>query len=188
MLLRTKLISTVAVLGVLAAALTAVVHSSFTATAKNEGNTFETGSIALSDNDSEKVLFDLDGLEPASAPARKCVRVAYGSTGALKSTVRLFGTTTGALADHLRVKVTRGSFSGTAPTENGCSGFAASSVLFNGSLTAYPDRWEDGIRDPDATWEAGDAAVYEIEVSLADTDEAQGKSATHAFAFEARTA
>ena len=188
MSVRTKLLSTIAVLAVLAAAVSAVVHSSFTATARNDGNTFETGSVALSDNDSEKVLFDLDGLEPASPPARKCVRVAYGSTGGLKSSVRLFGTTSGALAEHLRVKVTRGSFSGAAPDGNGCTGFTAGGVLFDDSLAAYPDRWDDGIRDPDASWEAGDAAVYEIAVSLADTDDAQSKSASHAFTFEARTA
>ena len=190
MSLRTKLLSSAAVVGLLAAALTAIVHSSFTATALNENNTFETGSISLTDNDSDRVLFDLDGLEPATAPARKCVRVAYGSTGALRSSVRLFGATSGALAEHQKLKVTRGSFGGAAPAENGCSGFTASAggVLFDDTLAAYPDRWEDGIADPDAAWDAGDSAVYELEVSMADTDAAQGKSATHAFTFEARTA
>ena len=57
----------------------------------------------------------------------------------------------------------------------------------DGTLAGYPDSWQDGIVDPDPSWEAGDAAVYQLEISLADSDDAQGKSASQAFAFEART-
>src|SRR5262245_35312701 len=103
MSVRTKLLASFAVLALLISSVAAVVHSSFTATAKNEGNSFQTGSISLTDNDSEQVLFDAHGLEPASAPIAKCVKVSYGSDGALKSSVRLFGTTSGALADNLEL-------------------------------------------------------------------------------------
>ena len=187
MSLRSKILATVSVLALLAAAISGVVHSSFTAKAMNEGNSFETGSISLTDSDSEQVLFDLDGLEPATPPAKRCVKVSYGSTGGLRSSVRLFGATSGALAEHLRLKVHRGTFDAAKPAGNGCDGFNRSATLFDGSLAAYPDRWEDGIVDPDSSWEVGESAVYQVEVSLADTDDAQGKSASHAFAFEART-
>lgn len=187
---RTKLVATAAVLGLLATALATVVHSSFTATAKSEGSSFKTGSISLADNDGERVLFDLAGLEPASGVQRRCVTVAYGSTGSLRSTVRLFGASRGALAEHLTLRVTRGSFDGGAPAGNGCTGFApdAGAPLYEGSLDGYPDSWESGIVDPDPAWQDGDAAVYRFEVSVDDTDDAQGKSADHEFAFEARTA
>ena len=189
MTVRTKLLATAAVLALLVAAIGAVVHSSFTATAKNEGNSFETGSISLTDNDNEQVLFDAAGLEPSSAPQRKCVEVTYGSSGALKSGVRLFGATSGGLAPHLNLKVTRGSFP-TGAASISCDGFKAdaSGVLFDDSLSAYPDSWADGIADPRAEWRAGDKAAYQLEVSLDDTDDAQGKSASQGFAFEARTA
>ena len=188
MSLRTRLLATAAVLGLLAAAVAAVVHSSFTATAGNDGNSFESGSISLTDDDSAKVLFDVDGLEPGTPPVKRCLTVTYGSTGGLESTVRLFGETEGALASHLKLRVSRGAFSGAAPGGNGCAGFSGTDTLFDDTLAAYPDGWADGIVDPDASWRAGDSAVYQLEVSLADTDEAQGKSANHAFAFEARTA
>ena len=81
--------------------------------------------ISLTDNDSEQVLFDVAGLEPASGVQSRCVKVSYGSSGALRSTVRLYGTTTGALSEHLRLRVTRGSFPGAAPAGNGCDGFTA---------------------------------------------------------------
>lgn len=186
MSLRTKALATVAVLGLLATAVAAVVHSSFTATAGSSSNSFESGSISLSDDDSEKVLFKVEGLEPASPPTSRCLKVTYGSTGGLESRVRLFGETSGALADHLKLRVSRGSFEGSAPAGNGCSGFVASDALFDGTLAEYPDSWSAGIVDPD-TWSAGDAAVYRFEVSLADSDAAQGKSASQSFAFEART-
>lgn len=196
MSVRSKLLVSAAVVGLLAAAVAAVVHSSFTSTARNTGNTFEAGSIALADDDAEQVLFDLHGLKPGTPIAPKCLTVSFASTGSLTSAVRLYGATTGALADDLDVTLTRGSFPDGKPAGNACTGFAADSadhagkgagVLFAGTLDAYPDSWAAGIADPRTTWHAGDAASYRIDVALADTDEAQGATATHAFAFEART-
>lgn len=188
MSLRTKLLATVAVLGCLAAAVAAVVHSSFTATARSDGSEFRAGSISLTGDDSGRVLFDLDGLEPGRAPERRCVTVSYGATGDLASTVRLYGATSGALAEHLRLKVLRGRFDGPAPSDGRCTGLSAeTTTLFDGTLAAYPDSWASGIVDPNPAWRAGDRQTYAFEVSLADTDAAQGKAATQAFAFEART-
>ncbi len=188
MSLRMKLLATVAVLGCLAAAVTAVVHSSFTATARGDGNQFRAGSISLTDDDSGRVLFDLDALEPGSPPERRCVAVSYDSTGDLASTVRLYGETAGPLAEHLRLRVVRGHFDGPPPGDGRCTGLSAETMtLFDDTLAAYPDSWASGIVDPNPAWQIGDRAAYAFEVSLADTDAAQGKSATQAFVFEART-
>jgi hypothetical protein len=193
---RSKLVATAAVLGVLATALATVVHSAFTSTARNDGNTFQAGSISLTDDDQAKVLWDVSGLRPSSELDPKCVTVSYGSSGGLASAVRLYGETSGALAEHLRLKVTRGSFGGEAPAAGACTGFGADAtdfagkgagVLYDGTLAGYPQRWDDGVADPRAAWSAGDRATYRLEVSLTDTDDAQGKSASHAFAFEARS-
>jgi hypothetical protein len=193
---RTKLATSVTVVGVLAVAVASLVHSSFSSAAKNDGNSFQSGSISLTDNDAEKAVFDLTGLEPATPPQKRCLTVSYGSSGDLRSSVRLFGTTGGELAEHLRLRVVRGAFSGAAPGGNACTGFTADTtdyrgegagVLFDGTLAAYPDSWTDGIADP-RSWRAGDSAAYLLEVSIADTDDAQGKSASQQFAFEARTA
>jgi hypothetical protein len=86
---RSKLVATAAVLGLLAASLTAVVHSSFSSTARNDGNTFQAGSIELADDDREQVLWDLQGLQPSTKIDRRCVTLTYGSTGGLRSAVRL---------------------------------------------------------------------------------------------------
>lgn len=184
---RSKLLASVALVGLLLGAVGSVVQSAFTSTVSNPGNTFEAGSIALSGSaDRESALFDLDGLKPGDGASR-CITVSYGSTGGLASTVRLYGATTGALAPHLNVRVTRGSFAGAAPAGSGCGGFVASGALFEGPLSDYPDGYAAGLVDPEE-WNDGDSAVYRVDVELADSDDAQGAAATHEFVFEARTA
>ena len=185
---RSKLLASVALVGLLLAAVGAVVQSAFTSTVRNSGNTFEAGSISLTGSvDRASAFFDLDGLKPG-AGASRCIKVSYGSSGGLASTVRLFGVTSGALAQHLKLKVTRGTFPGAPPAGGACTGFtpAAGAALFDGTLAGYPDSYEAGLVDPDTAWADGESAVYRIDVELADADAAQGGTAAHEFVFEAR--
>ena len=187
---RTKLLASVALVGLLLAAVGAVVQSAFTSTVTNSGNTFEAGSIALTGSvDRGSALFDLEGLKPGSTASR-CIAVSYGSSGGLASTVRLYGATTGALAPHLNVKVVRGAFAGAAPAGGACTGFVAGggAALFDGALSDYPDDYAGGVHDSDASWTDGESAVYRVDVELADSDDAQGAAASHEFVFEARNA
>lgn len=185
---RTKLLASVALVGLLLAAVGAVVQSAFTSTVTNSGNTFEAGSIELTGSvDRGSALFDLDGLKPGSTASR-CVKVSYGSSGGLASTVRLYGTTSGALAPHLKLKVTRGSFPGAPPAGGACTGFVpgGGAALFDGTLAAFPGDYAGGVPDSDSSWTDGESAVYRIDVELADDDDAQGAAATHELVFEAR--
>lgn len=184
---RSKLLASVALVGLLLAAVGAVVQSAFTSTVSSSGNTFDAGSIELTGSvDRGSALFDLDGLKPGSGASR-CVKVTYGSSGGLASTVRLYGATTGALAPHLDVRVTRGSFPGAPPAGGACTGFVgAGDALFDAPLSEYPDDYAGGLPDPDSAWTDGESAVYRIDVELADSDDAQGASASHEFIFEAR--
>jgi hypothetical protein len=187
---RSKLLASVALVGLLLAAVGAVVQSAFTSTVANSGNTFEAGSIELTGSvDRASALFDLDGMKPGASTSR-CIEVSYGSSGGLASSVRLYGATTGALAQHLRVKVVRGTFPGAPPAGGACTGFTAGAgpALFDGALSAYPGDYASGLADPDTSWTDGESAVYRIDVEVADTDDAQGASATHEFVFEARNA
>ena len=187
---RSRLLASLALVGLLLAAVGAVVQSAFTSTVSNSGNTFEAGWIDLTGNvDRGSALFDLQGLKPGTTTTR-CMGVAYAAADGLASTVRLYGATTGALAPHLNVKVVRGTFPPGPPPPGGtCTGFtpAAGAPLFAGPLSDYPDRYADGLVDPDAAWTNGEYAVYRVDVELADTDAAQALTATHEFVFEART-
>ena len=187
--IRSKLVASVALVGLLLAAVGAVVQSAFTSTVRNSGNTFQAGDIELSGSvDRASALFDLSGLKPG-AGASRCIAVAYAADGGLASTVRLYGATTGNLAPHLKLKVVRGSYPpGAPPAPGSCTGFTAASAppLFDGTLAGYPDDYGSALVDPDGAWTSGEIAVYRIDVELADTDAAQGTSSTHEFVFEAR--
>ncbi len=186
---RSKLLASAALLGLLLAAVGAVVQSAFTSTVRNPGNTFEAGTIDLSDNvGSGTALFELRGLKPG-VTASKCIKLTYGAAGGLAATVRLWGRGDGELAPHLRLKVVRGAFTGETPVGGQCSGFAASSAppLYDGTLAAYPASYAAGLLDPDPAWTSGETAAYRIEVEVADSDDAQGRRAAHEFVFEART-
>jgi hypothetical protein len=183
---RSKLLASVAVVGLTTAAVGATVESAFTSTVRNAGNTFEAGSVSLSSSArAGSAVFDLHGLKPGSTTSR-CIRVSYGSSGGLASTVRLYGTTTGTLAPHLKLKVTRGSFGGAVPADGACTGFDAERSVFDGTLAGYPDDYAGGIVDSDGSWTDGESAVYRIDVEVADTDAAQAASSSQEFTFEAR--
>lgn len=108
--MRRKILSTVAVLGGVAAIGGA--FSAFTATTQNDNNTIQTGSVSISDTDSvggtAGVLYSATNQKPGSAngPAARCIRVTYnGTLGAL---VRLYrGSVTN--GTDFQLKVERGS-------------------------------------------------------------------------------
>jgi hypothetical protein len=188
--LRAKLFASLAVVGLLAAAASSLVYSSFTSTVHNAGNTFQAGSVTLTADAPATALFSMPALKPGDTQAR-CVHVSYAAGGGLTSSVRMYGTTSGSdahagLDRYLALKVTRGSFAAAAPAGNACTGFVAGDVLFDDTLAAYPDSWQDGIVDPRAAWSHGDGATYRFELTLVDEDAAQGLDAGQQFSFEAR--
>jgi hypothetical protein len=190
-----RIVASLFVAAALTAAVSAVVFSSFTSTAKNAGNTFQAGSIALTANVPGTAVFGMSGLKPGDTQAR-CIRVGLAAAGGLVSSVRLYGTTTTSapsgpgLARYLALKVTRGTFAGAAPAGNDCAGFTAdggNAVLFDDALSAYPASYAAGVADAGTAWKDADSAVYRLEVTALDDDRAQGLDATTEFAFEART-
>src|SRR3712207_2388265 len=168
--IRSKLLASVALVGLLLAGVAAVVQSAFTSMLRNSNNTFEAGSITLSGSvDRSTALFDLEGVKPGPVASR-CIKVTYNATGGLASTLKIHGSTTGPLAPYLRMKIMRGNFPGTPPPGGSCNGFTISSgiPLFEGNLTSLPAGWSTGILDTDVNWTDGESSVYRIDVELAD--------------------
>jgi hypothetical protein len=193
MSIRTKLLATASVAGLLAATAVLVVSSAFTSTTQADGNRFSAGTITLTSGSSGTALFDVDGLRPGSSVSR-CVVVRHAATEGLTSNVRLYGTTGGALADALDVQVVRGTQDAagrTAEQVRECDGFSATGAtpLFDGRLSTYPASAAEGIADPDGSWADGEQAAYRITATLpaAAADEEQGGEATASFAWQART-
>lgn len=183
------------VLGLLVAAVGAAIFSAYSTVTSNEGNTFTAGSITLTDNDSGSALFSVSGFVPGDV-FQRCIQVNYASTGAVQSSVRLYGTTSGdGLADYIDVEIRRG----TTPATNisgDCTGFTADAtdyqgdgpgVIATGELDDFPADYATAVVDPDSAWDSGDGAVYEITFAIQNDNAAQSLSVGQDFVFEART-
>lgn len=159
------------------------------------------------DNDSDGALFEISGMAP-DRPETGCIKVTYHGTGAgPTSFVKLYGSTTATtgLDQYLNLKVTRGRYDPSEPGFDSCANFVADSanyfdqgpgVLYNGTLQGYGDSYTSGaIIDPSecATppcapeeWVNPESHVYRFEITLQDTNEAQGLTAAQVFTWEAR--
>lgn len=191
-----RFLASALVVGLVAAIAGAATWSAFSATTANSGNTFESGTVTISDNDGNATLMSLSNALPG-ATATGCIRVTYG--GSLPAEVKLHGAVTGNLAHYLTLKVTRGTqTTGTYPN---CGDFTADTrdyigqgagVLYNGNLSSYPGSWAAGIVDPDnatgsaATWTTNEVHTYRLEVTLQNVSAAQGQNASASFTWEAR--
>ena len=109
-------------------------YSAYSATTVNPTNNWATGSVALTDDDTDTAAFTAENLKPGST-GTKCIAVT--STGSLGSTVKLYGTdldSTNELADHINLSVTEG----TGGTFGSCTGFTPlNAPLFAGTLQAF---------------------------------------------------
>lgn len=136
---RTALVAAAVPLGLLASGLL-VWHASYAAfvgTTDNQGSTWTTGDVTISDDDAGSALFapTASQLVPGDSGVR-CIAVSY--TGSLQSGpggVRLFGTATGdtTLASALRLTVEVGSGGGFGS----CSGFTTAQTVYDGTLGGF---------------------------------------------------
>ena len=158
--------------------------SAFSSTTSNSGNTFQTGTVVIGDNDSNGSMLSLSNAKPGDT-STSCITVNF--TGSLASNVHLYGTTTGSGLDQfLNLTITRGS---GAAGFNNCTGFtpdAGGGVIYNGTLQAFPATYAAGVVDPTAAWVNGDSHQYRIAVSVQDNNAAQGLNAATTFDWEAR--
>ena len=163
-------------------------YSAFTATSTNTGNAFASGSVAISDNDSNGSMLALSNAKPGDS-STGCIKATY--TGTLAASVRLYGTITGTLAQYLTLTVTRGT---NTSAFSSCANFSADAtdyigsgagVVYNGNLSAFPATWTAGVVDP-TSWSQNDAHAYKFVVTLQDNNSAQGLTSTAGFTWEAR--
>lgn len=189
-----KVLMTCVVVGLVGSVIASAVFSAFTASTSNAGNTISAGTVAISDNDSSAAMYTPTDVTPGTVTA-KCIKVSY--TGSLGSAVKLYtGSTLDPSSQYVDLKITSGTqVSSTFPT---CTGFTADAngVVYDSDLAAFGaahSDWSTGLAlntaasTPSATWAHNDAVVYKIEVSIQDSDAAQGAtSGTHEFTWEAQ--
>jgi hypothetical protein len=161
-------------------------YSAFSATTTNPTNNWAAGSVALSDDDSNTAMFNASNLKPG-ATGSKCIVVT--SSGSLASNVKLYGTayaTTKGLADNLNLQVEEG----TGGSFSNCTGFTASSTIFNGTATAFGTTKTDYASGVGSWAPAGGTATktYRVTYTLSAStpDSAQGGTAALGFTWESQ--
>ena len=174
-------------------ATSAITFAAFSQTTDSAANSFAVGTVQLGDNDTGNALLGLTDAVPGTSDSG-CVTVTY--SGTLPAAVRLYGSSSGALAPYLTLTVTRGV--DPAPSFDSCSSFVADAsdyigqgagVVYAGSLANYPSTYAGGVLDPPSaasTWTSGTSRTYKLTVTLDDVAAAAGSSAAAVFTFEAR--
>jgi len=167
-------------------------RAAFTDTTDNTGNSWATGTVALSDDDTTLAMFNASGLK-ADDVIENCLRVTYDGT--LDSDVELYAAgLTGTLGTYLDLQIEigdGGSFASTATAAGTvpCSGFVADvgGPIYSGTLASFAAARTDfgsGV----GTWgpSAGEFKTYRFLVTVQDDNDAQGLAAGLGFVWEAQ--
>ncbi len=162
-------------------------YSAFSATTASPTNNWTSGTVALSDDDSNTAMFNATNLKPG-ASGTKCIAVT--STGSLASTVKLYGTsysTTKDLSSNINLKVEEG----TGATTASCAGFTGGSTVYDGTMTAFGTGKTDfasGVGTWAPTGGTSQTKSYKVTYTLSQStpDSAQGGAAALGFTWESQ--
>jgi hypothetical protein len=165
-------------------------YSAYSATTVNPTNNWATGTVALSDDDTNTAAFNAANLKPG-ATGTKCIVVT--STGSLASTVKLYATTptsTKDLAANINLTVTQGS-GGSFGSCTGYTPLATGANLYTGTLAAFGSSYtgyNTGLGSWAPTGTGNESRTYQISYTVAGNapDTTQGGTASLGLTFEAQ--
>ena len=162
-------------------------RGAFSDTTGNVSNSVSAGSVAIEDDDSGSVMFNVSGMVPTDT-AVNCIVVTYQGDTTTSSDIQLYrsGANTGdGLDQYLDLDVEIG----TGGAFGNCSGFSPSSTLFNNTLQNFAATHVDFASALGTGWTptgAGQSRTFRFTLTLQDDNAAQGKSAGFGFTWEAR--
>jgi hypothetical protein len=165
-------------------------YSAYSATTVNPTSNWTTGSVALSDDDTNTAAFTAKNQKPGST-GKRCIVVT--STGSLPAAVKLYATaasTTNNLASYIDLTVTQGtggSFgdcAGYTPLATGGTLFTGTAATFGSSYTGYAN----GLGGWATTGAPSESRTYQISytVNTAAPDSTQGGTAAFGLTWEAQ--
>ena len=191
---RTKILRTLAVLGVLACIAGAGVFSAFSSQTDNPGNVVTAGTVTLADNDAGSALYSLTAAKPGDSQ-QSCIKVTFFFNDT--ATTEIYTPSTiGELGPNVTLKIEPGTQ--TTPSFPSCIGFTPDSggALFEGTLSAFASEhnsFATGIVDYPGTsatkWVTNDAVIYRVTATLSASapESAQGKTTgSHIIRWEAQ--
>ncbi|HMJ94522.1 MAG TPA: hypothetical protein VK486_01640 [Thermoleophilaceae bacterium] len=189
-----RLLASAAVLTLASGAWSSATWSALSDSSVTPANTVTAGSVDLSDNDSGGGLLALGSARPNDS-VTGCIRVTY--SGSAPAKVRIFGAPGGTgLASYLDLVVTRGTVSAAAGFGS-CTTFtpdatnylgSGAGVIYTGTVAGFPAAGAGALVDPSAsgaTWNTGDVHSYRFSATLRNDPNAQGKTASPSFTWEA---
>ncbi|RKN67177.1 hypothetical protein D7252_06020 [Microbacterium sp. CGR2] len=158
-------------------------NAAFTATTRNTGSNWQTGSVILSDDDLGAAAFRIDGVVPGQTGSR-CLVVTSQST--VPGQVRTYVQNLGAqgLEDYITIKLERG----TGGSFADCTGFVATSSLPGppvplSAVSVAMSGYASGVLPWNTTGVSGESTVYRATwtfdvtgLTQAQVDALQGKS------------
>ena len=169
-----KVLLTVLVIGVAGAIAGFGVFSAFSSTTSNPGNTFEAGTVSLTDNDGSVSLFS-NATKAKPGDYDRCIKVKY--TGSLDATVKLYTSAITGTGSDLNVTIAKGT--GAAAD---CSDFSAAGTVFGPDTLANfrtaHSSFSNGlaVNPGSATkWVTNDEVSYRFRITVPDANTAQGK-------------
>ena len=131
-------------------------RATYSGTTTNPSNSWATGTVSLTDDDSASAMFSVTLATP-TATGQHCIKVTYGGnvTAPVKLYVANFSDTN-SVASYLDLTVEEGSGS----TFASCAGFSASATIFNGTLAGFSadTDYASGV----GTWTPTGAAQTEV--------------------------
>ena len=154
-------------------------NAAFSDVTDNPSNSFSTGSVAISDDAGGTAMFSTSGMTPGN-PVVNCISLTY--SGSTPASIRMYGASIGDLAQYLDVTVDVGS----GGQFGNCTGFVASSTIFDDALTNLPSAWATGVPTFTAAT-SPTVRTVRITVEVQNLPAAQNKSATATFTWEAQS-
>jgi hypothetical protein len=163
-------------------------YSAFSAQTINPSDTWATGSVTLSDDDSGAAMFSATNLKPG-ATGTHCIEVT--SNGTLPAAVKLYGTgltTTNSLSSYINLTVTQG----TGGSFGSCTGYtqaATSPTVYSGTLAGFTaNSYGTGLGTWAPTGTASEARTFQFTWTLSATppDTTQASSASVNFVWESQ--
>ena len=158
--------------------------AAFSDTTENTGNTWTAGSVTLTDDDSDSVMFNVSAMTGGQTET-KCIVVTYSGT-LLPSDVNLYGVSGGTGLDaYLDVTIDEG----TGGSFASCAGFTLTSTIFaTNTLNNFATNHTNFTNGAGAWLPAAnpESRTYRFTVTLQDNNLAQGLNATATFTWEAQ--
>ena len=179
-----RIAMTALIVGLLVPPAYSAAAAQFTASSGVEDAGFGAGTVYLFDHDGGRAALTMANTAPGATETSD-VEIAYGGT--LPSSVRLYGDVRGTGLDRfLRLTVIRGTGTGPAfaPDPSDYAG-AGPGVLYAGTLANFPASYGQALIDP-GVWNGSDTHTFRLTVTLADDNDAQGRTAAVDFHWEAR--